>query len=395
MTRGYGNASALSLDASDQGKVDELVSAHDLTVSLLPATQHPNIARTCLRHGKHMTTASYISPEVKDLDAEVKTAALTFINECGVDPGLDHMSALRVIHEAERNGGKVSSFRSYCGGLPAPEANTNPMGYKFSWAPTGVLAAATAPARYLSNGSVVDVPGDELFADPELVELPGIGRFEGYPNRDALQYIEMYGLNGVETMFRGTLRNSGHCAAYYPWVKSGMLDNTERSDLDTLTYNDFMREIAGGAKDPKQTLAEMWRLAHDHPAIANLEWLGLFEETAVSLERGGNVDVMAKRMAEKCAYATGERDMILMQHEFIVRFDNADKKLYSTLVAYGDPGGDSAMARTVSLPLAVATRMVLEGHIKRRGVVAPVTPEIYDPILDELQGMGISFEERQ
>ena len=393
LTLNHSNASALQLDVNDQSKADDLVAAHDLSVSLLPTPAHTNIARTCLRHAKHMATASYISPEMKDLDAEAKAAGLTFINECGVDPGLDHMSALRVIHGVKKNGGTVLSFRSYCGGLPAPEANTNPMGYKFSWAPKGVLTAATTPARYRSNGSVVEVAGDELFADPELVELPGIGRFEGYPNRDALPYIEMYGLKDVETMFRGTLRNEGHCAACYHWVKSGMLDGAERTDLDTLTYKDLMRDIAGGAADPKQALVEMWGLTDDHPAIANLEWLGMFDETPVSLKCGSNLDILAKRMAEKCAYAEGERDMLLMRHEFVVRFDDAEKKLYSTLVAYGIPGGDSAMARTVSLPLAVATRMILEGSITARGVVVPMTPEIYDPILDELERMGIVFEE--
>ena len=394
LTREYDNAVALHLDATDQAKLDELVAAHHLTVSLLPAPAHPSVARTCLRHGKHMATASYISPEMKALDADAKTAGITIMNECGVDPGLDHMSALRIIHGVEKNGGKVVSFRSYCGGLPAPEANTNPLGYKFSWDPRGVLVAATSPARYRKNGLEIEVAGDELFADPELVELPGIGRFEGYPNRDAVPYIEMYGLKDVETMFRGTLRNEGHCAVCYQWVKSGLLDAGERSDLTTLTYRGVMRQIAGVAKDPKRTLAEKWDVTVDHPAITNLEWLGMFDETPVSLEHGGNLDILAKRMADKCAYAEGERDMILMQHEFVVHVGDSNKKLYSTLVAYGDPDGDSAMARTVSLPLALATRMVLEGRITQRGVVAPMTPEIYDPILDELQGMGISFEER-
>jgi len=269
------------------------------------------------------------------------------------------------------------------------------MGYKFSWDPKGVLVAATSPARYRSNGVEVEVAGDELFADPELVELPGIGRFEGYPNRNALPYVEMYGLEEVATMFRGTLRNEGHCAVCYHWVKAGMLDQQERTDLGALTYRALMQRFAGGADEPRQALAELWNVPVEHPAITNLEWLGLFDDTPLPMERGSYVDIMAKRMAERCAYREGERDMILMQHEFIVRVDNADQKLYSTLVAYGEPDGDSAMARTVSLPLAVATRMMLEARITQHGVIAPMAPEIYNPILDELEAMGISFEERR
>ena len=395
LTREYDNAVALCLDANDQAKLDELIAAHDLAVSLLPAPAHPSVARTCIRHAKPMATASYISPEMKALDADARTAGITIMNECGVDPGLDHMSALRVIHRVAERGGKVISFRSYCGGLPAPEANTNPMGYKFSWDPKGVLVAATSPARYRSNGVEIEVAGDELFADPELVEFPGIGRFEGYPNRDAVPYIEMYGLKDVETMFRGTLRNEGHCAVCYRWVKAGMLDQQERADLGTLTYRAMMQRIAGGSDKPEQALAERWGVTLEHPAVANLEWIGMFDEAPVRLERGSYVDIMAKRMAERCAYGEGERDMIVMQHEFIVRVDDAEQKLYSTLVVYGDPGGDSAMASTVSLPLAVATRMMLEGRISDLGVIAPMTPEVYNPILDELEDLGISFEERE
>ena len=213
------------------------------------------MAKLCLKHKKLMATTSYISPEMKAMAADVEAAGLTFINECGVDPGLDHMSAMRVIHEATAKGGKVEAFRSYCGGLPAPEANTNPIGYKFSWAPRGVLTAAGNPSRFRQDGKIVEIPGDELFRKPEIVEIPGLGTFEGFPNRDAMPYAEMYGLESAATMFRGTLRNMGHCETWYQWIHLGLFDQTIRPELVGKTYRDFMCAISGD-EDPKRGLAK-------------------------------------------------------------------------------------------------------------------------------------------
>lgn len=394
LTAEHQNANAIGLDVHDEAALSALVRDHDIAVSLLPGDEHPRVARLCLEHGRSMSTASYVTPEMKEMDAEVAAKGLTFINECGVDPGMDHMSAMRIIHDAHDRGGQVISFRSYCGGLPAPEANTNPIGYKFSWAPQGVLGAAISNARYLRNGEVVEVPGDELFREPEIVELPGLGRFEGYPNRDSTPYVGIYDIQEAETLFRGTLRNERHCAAWYPWVKLGLFGKDSRDDLEGLTYSGFMRSVLGTTQEPKEALSMKLGLSANDPAIANLEWLGLFEDEPIPLTHGSNADILATRMLEKCAYDDGERDMIVMQHEFLIRYDNRDEHVYSSLVEYGIPGGDSAMARTVGIPLAIATSMVLGGRISDRGVVTPVKPEIYNPILDELEGMGISFDDR-
>jgi saccharopine dehydrogenase-like NADP-dependent oxidoreductase len=388
------NAKARALNVKDQAAVERLVSDHDIAVSLLPATEHVTVAKMCLRHSKHMSTTSYISPEMQALDSDARAAGLTFVNECGVDPGLDHMSAMRVIHGAERNGGKIISFRSYCGGMPAPEANTNPIGYKFSWAPRGVLVAATNPARFLKDGKTVEVPGSELFADPEIVDVPGAGKFEGYPNRDSVPYQAMYGLEDLETMFRGTLRNLGHCEAWYPWVRLGLLDQTPRADLAGMTYLGFMRSFVDGAADVKQALAQKLGVAVDAPTIAQLDWLGLFDDEPMSVNEGGNVDVMSARMLERCRFSEGERDMIAMQHEFTIAYPDRTDEARSSLVDFGIPGGDTSMARTVSLPVAIATRKILDGSLAEHGVVAPVRPETYNPILDELETMGIEFKER-
>jgi saccharopine dehydrogenase-like NADP-dependent oxidoreductase len=385
---------ALELNAKNEEALNKLIAEHDLAVSLLPASEHSKVAKMCLDNGKHMSTTSYISPAMMALDADVKAAGLTFINECGVDPGIDHMSAMRVIHDAEKKGGKVVSFRSYCGGLPAPEANTNPIGYKFSWAPRGVLVAATADAKYMKDGEIVELPGSELFSDPETVEVQGAGTFEGYPNRDSLPYIEMYGLKDARTMFRGTLRNPGHCACWYHWVQQGLFDQAARGDLDGLTYLRFMQGFVDGAGDVKAALAQKLGVAEDASTIANLKWLGLFADEPIGLAEGGNIDILAKRMLERCKFAKDERDMLALQHEFEIEYPDHTEKVYSTMVDFGIPGGDSSMARTVSLPVAIATRMILEGQITQRGIVAPVEPGVYNPILDELDSLGIKCEER-
>ena len=392
LVEGRERGKAVALDVTDEAGLEKLIAEHDLAVSLLPATEHVKVANLCLKHRKHMSTTSYISPEMKALDGAARDADLTFINECGVDPGIDHMSAMRIIHQAESEGAKVVSFRSYCGGLPAPEANTNPIGYKFSWAPRGVLVAATNPGRYLKDGQVVEVPGDELFASPERVSVPGAGELEGYPNRDSLPYQEMYGLEDVKTMFRGTLRNLGHCESWYHWVKLGLF-NQEVRDLSGLTYQGWMERVAGGAPAEK-ALAAKRDIPADHPAITKLDWLGLFADEPIPMAEGGNVDVMAARMRERCAFGPNERDLIVLQHEFVIEGPKGEQRVYSTLIDFGIPAGDSAMARTVSLPVAIATRLILQGEVTERGVIAPTQPGVYNPILDELERLNIRCEER-
>ncbi len=387
------NCKAVELDVRSQPELlDALVKECDIAVSLLPATEHPKVTKACLKHKKHMSTASYISPEIKALGEEARHAGITILNECGVDPGLDHMSAMRIIDAAHRSGGKVTSFRSYCGGLPAPEANTNPLGYKFSWAPRGVLVAASNPARYLERGVIQDIRGDRLFADPELVDIPCVGRFEGYPNRDSLPYIEMYGLEGVETMFRGTLRNEGHCETWFEWVNLGLFDTKPIENLAFATYKEALGTLVPGQKDIKGALAKRRGLPPGSPALEKLDWLGLLSDEPVGLDSGGMIDVMAKRMAQRCAYAPKERDMLVMQHQLEVTYPGRREQIISSLVDFGLEQ-DSSMARTVSLPLAIATKMILDKTISEKGVIAPVDESVYNPILDLCEDMGIRFTE--
>jgi saccharopine dehydrogenase-like NADP-dependent oxidoreductase len=295
----------------------------------------------------------------------------------------------------KRQGGRVESFRSYCGGLPAPEANTNPLGYKFSWSPRGVLTAARNAAKYLEDGKIVEVPGPELFSRFHLLEVEGAGTFEAYDNRDSLSYQGVYGLEEARTVYRGTLRYRGHCDTWYRWVQLGLFDVAERADLQGKTHAGLLRELAGGGKKPlKDALAAKMDCAKDHPAIAKLEWLEMLSKRKIEKGLPTILDVLAARMLEKMPYAPGERDMVVMVHKFRAEFPGGRREeITSSLVDFGLPNGDSSMARTVALPVAQAVRLVLDGKIQARGVQIPVVPEIYEPVLDGIAKMGIVFKE--
>ncbi len=396
---GHKNGSALQLLANETAKLEKLVSEHDLAISLLPAPLHPVVAEMCVSHRKHMVTTSYVSPKMRTLDDPARAAGILLLNELGVDPGIDHMSAMRVIHDVRRRGGQVVSFKSYCGGLPAPEANDNPWGYKFSWSPRAVCTAGKNAARYREHGQLVEVPGPELFTCHHPVPVAGIGELEGYPNRDSLIYVELYGLEDVETMFRGTLRYPGWCACMKKVVDLGLLDETPVTYTPGLT---FARWTAGfiKAKSPdnlRQQVAQHLGLEASSNVLDRLEWLGLFsnDPLPVTGQQTTPLDVLATRMDAKMPYKKGERDMLILVHRFVARFPGQpDERISSTLIDFGQPDGDSSMARTVSLPAAVATRLVLTGKIRDTGVHIPVKPEIYNPVLDELATMGIHCEEK-
>ncbi len=395
MIADHPNGSAVAMDLSDAAGLGEVVAAHDLTVSLVPPPFHPVVARACLDAGRPMTTASYVSPEMEALDAEARDKGLCLLNEIGVDPGIDIMSSMRVIDGVKDRGGSILSYRSYCGGLPAPECNDNPFGYKFSWAPRGVLMASRNDAEYLQHGMHVCTPGARLFRDMHMLAVEGAGDFEAYPNRDSLSYIPTYGLEGVRTMFRGTLRNVGWCDSLHQYGLLGLL-SLDPVDVGGMTRADLVRSLCGAADgtDPAEAAAGHLGLCSDSLPVANLGWLGMFDEAPAGEGPMAPLDVLGGRMLEKLAFRPGERDMLVMKHEFVAAYpDGHREQLTSRLVDFGIPDGDSAMARTVSLPLAIASRMILEGAVDRVGVVRPVTRDIYEPVLRELESLGIVCEE--
>ena len=388
------NGIAKRVDVSDEESLENLIAQADLSISLLPYVYHPLVAKLCVKHKKQMVTASYVKDEMRALDEDAKRAGVILLNEIGVDPGIDHMSAMKVIDHIRNNGGELVSFSSYCGGLPAPDANDNPFGYKFSWSPRGVVLAGKNPARFLKDGEIVDIPGEELFANHWPVEIEGFGTLEGYPNRDSLPYIDTYGIHGVKTMFRGTLRYPGWCETLKKISELGLLDETERDDLEGLSLAQVTAKLIGSSGDLKADVAAHLQIDAGSFVISNLEWLGLFSDDPIPAGAKSPLDVLAGRMLEKMQYAPGERDMLVMQHEFVAKYPDRTEKTTSTMIDYGIPNGDTSMSRTVGLPAAIATRLILEGKIALTGVQVPVMPEIYEPVLAELESMGIKFTEK-
>ena len=395
LVAGHDAGQACTLDVSNQAGLGEMVAAHRLTVSLLPATLHADVARICLAQKRPMATASYVSPEMEALDAGAKEAGVILLNELGVDPGIDHMSAMQIIHGVQRAGGEVVSFRSYCGGLPAPDSNDNPLGYKFSWSPMAVLRASVCGARYLKNGELVEIEPGMLFLDTHPVRVEGVGELEAYPNRDSLSYQELYGLASARTMFRGTLRYPGWGRTLRAMGQLGLLDATERIDLAGVTI--WAKLLAGlmGAADTaglrEKVAAYLW-LPSDDDVLERLDWLGILDHDELP---GGDsvIDHLSGLMQQKMRYEPHQRDMIVMRHEFVADYDQHAERITSTMVDLGVPGGDSSMARTVSLPLAIGARMILEGELTDTGVVIPIQPDVYEPILSELAELGIALQE--
>lgn len=387
-----GRAEALSVD--DAARLDDLVAASDVVISLLPYAHHVTVAERCLAHRRHLVTTSYVSPAMRALDARAKDVGVTLLNELGLDPGIDHMSAMRVIHAARAEGGRVVSFRSYCGGLPAPEANDNPFGYKFSWSPRGVVLAARNAARFLRDGALVEVPNARLFADPEHVAIDGVGAFEGYPNRDSLAYIPQYDLDGVETMFRGTLRHLGHCETWRAMGAMGLYDDAPRavSPRSARALMASLGDVSVG-DDVEAAVARRAGIARDAAPLEKLAWLGMFDDAPLPDDVASPLDALVARMTARMQYAPGERDMVVLRHEFVVAFGDRRERRRSTLVDYGIPHGDSAMSRTVGLPAALGALRVLDGTIAARGVVVPVIPEVYGPVLAELDALGVACRE--
>ena len=396
---GHPNGRTLPLNLNDPAGLDALIVESDLVISLVPYTFHVQIGRRCLALGRPLLTTSYVSNEMRELSAEAEEKGLLFLNEIGLDPGIDHMSAMRIIHQVENSGGKVVSFRSCCGGLPAPDANDNPWGYKFSWSPTGVLLAGRNSAQFIEGGKVREIPSEDLFATVLPMEVQGLPELESYPNRDSLGYVGVYGLHDAKTMFRGTIRYAGWCAKMKALTDLGWT-RTDPRPTDAETLGQVTTFLCGKGLEPMTEEARIalvcdrMGLEPDGDVIHRLKWAGLFSDLPVSAGADTILDVLGDVLQVKLAYKPRERDMIVLVHEFVaVTAEGKEQRITSTLLDFGIPGGDSAMARTVSLPAAIATRLMLEGKIDATGVRVPVTPEIYNPVLDELEKLGVICKE--
>lgn len=389
---------AVAMDVSHTEALSQMVSESDIVISLLPWTFHPMVAGLCLTHKKHLVTASYVKDAMQAMDAEAKEKGLIFLNEIGVDPGIDHMAAMKVIDEIQSAGGTVTSFESYCGGLPAMSNNNNPLGYKFSWSPEGALLAANNDGRYLDNGKVIDVPGNKLFEHYWLTDIPGSGVFEAYVNRDALPYLKLYGIESARTIFRGTLRNIGYCETWHFFKLLGMMNQKMMFNMDDTPPCQVLANIIhSDGFDIRKDVARYLGIPAFSLTIKKLEWLGMFSDKPLDL--GGTVsvfDMFAHVLKKKLKYNAGEVDLLLQHHEFIGEYpDGTTEEILSTLVDTGTPDGDSSMSKTVGLPAAIGAKLIAEGKIDLKGVCIPVHAQIYNPVLTELERLNIKFCEKR
>ncbi len=402
MIAGNKNGTALSWTVDDTETLNKLVSEHDLTVSLLPYAYHVMVAKLCIQHKKNMITTSYVKPEMQALDSEAKKAGIIILNECGLDPGIDHMSAMRIIDHVHKNGGKIEEFYSLCGALPAPEGTDNPFKYKFSWSPKGVVMAGNNDAKYLRHEKNIDVDTKDLFKNPFRVNFKDVGLLEVYPNRDSIMYIDIYGIPETKTMFRGTFRYKGWCESIDA-MKQLNLISYDKFDMSGMTYAGMIASLikAKDSNNIKSKVAEYLKIPAGSHAINAIEWLGLFENKAMNRNTDSPFEVTSDLMIGKMVLGKNERDMVAMQHTFLASYPDAclparqGKKevIRSRMLDFGTLATDTSIARTVALPAAIGVKMILENKINIHGVFRPVLPAIYNPILDELETMNIKMIE--
>ncbi|SEG32511.1 saccharopine dehydrogenase C-terminal domain-containing protein [Algoriphagus boritolerans] len=387
---------AEELDSSDSEKRKSLISAADVVISMLPAFLHPVVAKDCLDLGKHFFTASYESEELRTIKPDIEAKGLLFLNECGLDPGIDHMSAMKIIHEASAKGEKILSFKSYCGGLLAPESEDNPWKYKFTWNPRNVVLAGQGASRYIEKGELKFVPYHRLFKRLETINFPGLGDFDGYPNRDSLSYRQVYELENIPTMLRGTLRRAGFCKAWDIFVQLGMTDDSFQMEMPV---NSTLRQFLNAFLPYHAELNVEEKLAEaipdlDFPDFEKIQWLGFFENRPLPETKGSPAQLLQAILEKDWQLNPEDRDMIVMQHLFEIQTKTGLKKVTSSLVSFGQDSVYTAMAKTVGLPLAIAVDLFLDGKIGLRGLHVPVLTEIYRPILAALEEQGIRFEEK-
>ena len=391
-----GRAIAFDVFNAEQRKAE--LSKADIVVSMLPASMHIELARECVDLGIHLTTASYISKEMKALDEAAKAKNVVLLNETGLDPGIDHLSAMNLLDEIRENGGEIEHFESFTGGLVAPESDDNPWNYKFTWNPRNVVLASQGGAvKFIHNGKYKYIPYHRVFRRTEYITIEGHGEFEGYANRDSLSYREVYGLHSVKTLYRGTLRKPGFSRSWNAFVQLGMTDDTYvMEDSETMTNREFINSfLPFSLRDSVELkLRAMLKLDQDDRLMEKLQWLGLFDKTVIGLKNATPAQILQHILEKKWSMKPDDKDMIVMWHK-IGFIKNGQKFVTeSSMVVKGDDQENTAMAKTVGFPLAIATRMILEGQITDRGVLLPLSKNVYQPVLAELSKNGISFKEK-
>lgn len=389
-------ATAVAFDVTNAVLREKLIGEADFVISMLPASMHGDVARDCVRLGRHMATASYVSAEMKALDGEARDKKLLLLNESGLDPGIDHASAMKMIHQIQSQGGRITSFKSFCGGLVAPESNDNPWGYKFSWNPRNVVMAGQGTAQYIEQGRLKCIPYNRLFTQTDTIDVEGYGRFDAYANRDSISYEAPYGLQGIDTILRGTLRMPGYCKAWHVFVKLGLTDESFKiHEANKMTYTDLVASyLPAGTGSVKERLTEFMGHEMDQEVMEKLEYLELFDHKPITRTEATPALLLQDLLEEKWLLKPGDKDMIVMQHQFEYEMNGSRKKAESSLVVIGDDEIHTAMAKTVGLPLAICVKNFLAGGFRLYGVQIPTVKEIYEPLLEELDAMGIRFVEK-
>ncbi len=387
---GHANGRAQALDIQDEKAMARLIADADLVVSLLPPSFHMKPARGALERGKHFLTASYISPEMQALDEEVKAKGLIFLNEVGLDPGLDHFTAMEIIDKLKDSGYAILDFHSHCGGLPSRAAANNPLRYKMSWSPAGVLGALTRPSKYRRDGNLVEVPGKRKLEYAEIIHIPGAGIFESNPNADSLFYGERYGLDQVRTIRRGTLRYPGWANFWLFMLSLGFLDQEKKMDFNNEQVLHALFRLSG-ATTPANIFDFVHEIVRDLASmhLEKMESLGLLDPKNTITGNYSAFQILLEQSVAHLNYAPGERDLVILHHEFVAEKDGRQERWSSTLTREGAVDGTSAMAFLVGVPAGIAARMILEDKITARGVLMPLAKEIYAPILEELARLGL------
>lgn len=384
------------LDVTKANDRRELIGRADIVVSLLPAHLHIDVAQDCISLNKHLVTASYVSQELYRLGDEARNRELIFMGEMGLDPGIDHMSAMQRLDGIRAKGGEITAFRSFTGGLVAPESDTNPWHYKFTWNPRNVVLAGQGTAQYLEDNKLKFIPYQRLFGNPWKIKVEGLGPMEAYANRDSLLYRSQYGLDDIPTILRGTLRYPGFCEAWDALIQIGLTDaGFPILDSNRISYHELLEALAPRGKGSvKDRIAQLLEVDADHEVMSNLEWLGLFERKKINLSDATPALILEDLLLGKWQLEKGDRDLIVMQHEIEYILDGEKFKEVSNLIMKGEDEEDTAMARTVGLPMGIFVRLISQNKIKATGVHIPTMREVYEPVLEELQEYGMLFTDK-
>lgn len=389
----------LNMDALNKRSRRSQIKKADLVISMLPARFHPEVALDCVKLKKHLITPSYVSKEIESLQDKAVEAGICIMNEIGVDPGIDHMSACKILDEIHHKNGVVTSFKSFCGGLIAPKYDTNPWNYKFTWNPRNVVVAGQgSAAQFIEQNQYKYIPYGQLFRRLDTMSIDGYGDFEGYANRNSLQYRKIYGLEDIPTIYRGTLRRPGYCSAWDIFVQLGLTDDSfEMEHSERLTPRSFLNAfLPYKEEDTVEHKLEKYFTGKNKDAYKKIEWLGFFDDSKpIGLKNASPAQLLEKILVEKWKLSPEDKDMLVMYHEFEYELQGELYKITSSMVHIGEDQNKTAMANTVGLPIAICAKHILQGSIQLKGIYRPTLKEVYLPILEELEMYNITFIDKE